>query len=61
MDWARKKRPNFLRLTSKCDLDLGDSDLGLACDALSYDGQHFCQVFYKIHQGWAKFWTEHKK
>ena len=29
---------------SKCDLDLGATDLGLARDILSHDGEHFCKV-----------------
>ena len=37
-----KKRPYFLPLTSKCDLDIGATDIGLAGDTSSHDGQYFC-------------------
>ena len=38
----------FLPLTSKCDLDLGATDLGLARDTSSHDSQiYFCQVISK--------------
>ena len=43
---GQEKKTLFLTLTSKCDLDLGATDLGLA---------------HKIHQGMAKLWTGKEK
>ena len=47
MDCTRTKRPRFWPLTSKCDLNLGATDLNLTRNTLSYNGQHFCKVILK--------------
>ena len=50
-----EKRPFFLSLTSKCDLDLRATDLGLARDTLSHHGQHFYQVISESIEEWQNY------
>ena len=69
MDWTRIKKDYFLTLTSKCDLDLGAIDLGLARNTLSHDGQHllshdsqhFCPVISKSIKEWQSYGPDTKK
>ena len=50
-EWIRhKKIPHFLPLSSKCDLDLRATGLGLTRATLSYDGRHFCKVSLKSNK-----------
>ena len=51
-----KKRLFF----TKCDLDLGATDLGLVGNTSSYDGQHLCQVISKSIKE-KLLWTGHDK
>ena len=44
---GHEKKTLIITLTSKCVLDIAATDLGLARDTLSYDGQNFGQVISK--------------
>ena len=58
--YGLKRRPFFLPLTSKCDLDIEATDLGLAHDTSSHDSQHFCQVISKSMKEWQSYGLKKK-
>ena len=56
-----EKKIHFLHVISKYHLDLGATDLGLACDTSSHDSQHFCQVISKSIQERLNYGPDTKK
>ena len=56
-----KKYFFFLPLTSKCDLYPGATDLDLARDTSSHDGQYFCQIILKSIKEWQSYGPDMKK
>ena len=57
---GHEKRPHFLTFTSKCDLDLGATDLSLARDISSYEGQYVCRVISKFIKEWPSYGPDTK-
>ena len=55
-----KNRHLFLPLTSKCDLDLGATDLDFTRNTSSHCGKHFYQVILKSTTEWQSYRVDMK-
>ena len=57
----KKKKKKYFLTFDLYGLDLGATDLGLAQDASSHDGQHFCQVISKSIMESQSYGPDRKK